>query len=159
MRNLGLNRGIVGSGDRLIPVLLRSRWSGHVAPCSISARCGWVSDPSKTLAVQLRRGRAEAELNQSATPIPVELAPQEPRTAFVVLQWFNWCGPNPGKVSAVVTLPNGSRLPPVAVDLLPMAAVGASRCDSSSVSSFLTEGPVQIRQGRGEIRVTARLGA
>lgn len=97
-----------------------------------------VNQQGQSLTVQLRQGPPAAELNPPATPPAVELSPEKPRTAFVGLQWFNWCGPKPGTVSVLVTLASGAKL------RLAAMGVGGSRCDDPRMSSFITEGPVQI---------------
>lgn len=74
-----------------------------------------VNQQGQSLAVQLRQGPPVAEPNPPAIPTPVELSPGKPRTAFVGLQWFNWCGPSPGTVSVLVILADGAKLGPAAM--------------------------------------------
>jgi len=109
-------------------------------PCYLVGylRISLVDERGQALAVQLRKGPPAAKLNPQATPMPVELSPGEPRTALVMLQWFNWCGASPGSVSVLVALTSGAHLRPAAM------GTGGSRCDDSTAPSFLTEGPVQI---------------
>ncbi len=109
-------------------------------PCSLVGylRITLVDQRGQALPVQLRKGRPAAELHPLATPMLVALGPGEPRAASVMLQWFNWCGPSPGRVSVIVALASGAHLSPVAM------GTGGSRCDDFTDPSFLTEGPVQI---------------
>lgn len=133
---------VSGSWEGATGSLLGGIWFTNTGqePCLLVGylTIGLVNQQGQSLTVQLRQGPPAAELNPPATPPAVELNPRKPRTAFVGLQWFNWCGPNPGTVSVLVRLASGAKL-----GLAAMGA-GGSRCDAPAMSSFITEGPVQI---------------
>ncbi|MGO8872142.1 MAG: DUF4232 domain-containing protein [Acidimicrobiales bacterium] len=133
---------VSGTWEGATGSLLGGIWftNGGHAPCFLVGylTITLVDQQGQSLAVDLRHGPPAAELHPPTTPTRVELNPGKPRTAFVALQWFNWCGPNPGRVSAIATLQSGQKLGPATM------GTGGSRCDDSSTSSFMTEGPVQL---------------
>lgn len=113
--------------------------TGHRS-CSVAGylRLTLLDQQEHALAVQLRHGPPAAVLHPPATPTPVDLPAGKPDAAFVVLQWFNWCGAYPGTVSVEVELSSGATLHPAAM------GTGGARCDDALSSSFVTEGPVQV---------------
>ena len=132
---------VSGSWQGATGSLLGGIWFTNTGqePCFLAGylTIGLVNQRGQSLTVEHRQGPPAAELNPPATSPPVELSPGNPKTAFVALQWFNWCGASPGTVSVLVTLANGAKLG------LEAMGVGSSRCDDPAMSSFISESPVQ----------------
>lgn len=95
----------------------------------------------RTLSVEVQHGPPVGEVNPSAAPAPVELPPGQGTSASVSLQWLNWCGQNPGTVSVRAVLSSGQTLQPVVMGTA--GGPGVARCDETSSTSSLVEGPLQ----------------
>jgi hypothetical protein len=102
-------------------------------------------------------------LDQSGSPLQVELRDQEPsglgpsstttndgvvlspgteKAAQLFVQWVNWCGPQPSSLTVQVVLPDGSRV--VVQPTGPSTHTwGVPRCDSQNSPSVLYLGEVE----------------
>jgi len=94
----------------------------------------------KSLPVKIQRVSSRLTPGVVRSPKAVVLPPSGRRSANIYLQWWNWCGANPGLLTIRVVLPSGRH---VVAKLKYIGTATVPGCLDKSMSSSLDITPIQ----------------
>jgi hypothetical protein len=94
----------------------------------------------KSLPVRIQRVSSRLTPGVVRSPKAVVLPPRGRRSANIYLQWWNWCGANPGPLTIRVVLPSGRH---VVAKLKYIGTATVPGCLDKSMSSSLDIIPIQ----------------
>jgi hypothetical protein len=94
----------------------------------------------KSLPVRIQRVSSRLTPGVVRSPKAVVLPPRGRRSANIYLQWWNWCGANPGPLTIRVVLPSGRH---VVAKLKYIGTATVPGCLDKSMSSSLDITPIQ----------------